>query len=51
MMSGMFEIEDPLDLVLEHQLAALQPGDLELVPGRLRRQHPDTLVELAVLGL
>ena len=44
-------IDDQLDLVLEHQLALLQPRELELIAGRLRGKQPDLLVELAVLGL
>ena len=51
MMSGMFESTIRCDLVLEPQLAALQPRDFELVAGRLRRQRADPLVELAMLGL
>ena len=48
---GDARIDHPLDLVLEHQLAALQPGDFELVAGRLCGEKPDPFVEVAVLGL
>jgi hypothetical protein len=44
-------IDDPLDEVLEHQLAFLQPRNLELVADRLGRQRPDALVKAPVLGL
>ena len=49
-MSGTFEFDRPLDQVLEHQLAPLEPGELELVSSRLGGEELDALVEPAVLG-
>jgi hypothetical protein len=48
---GQVGIDHQLDMVLEVELALLEPGDLELVADRLRAQRPDPLIEQAVLGL
>jgi hypothetical protein len=37
-------------LILDHQLAALEPRKFQLVANRFRAKELDTLVELAVLG-
>jgi uncharacterized protein YdcH (DUF465 family) len=48
---GDAQVDNPGDVVLEAQFAPLQPGDLELVAGRLGAKRPNALVELAMLGL
>ena len=48
---GYVRIADQLDLILQPELAALQPGDLELVRTVLRRQRRDLLVEPPMFGL
>src|SRR5689334_2415428 len=48
---GHAAVDDQLNLVLDHQLAALEPRELQLVAGRLRREKTDSLVERAMLGL
>lgn len=44
-------VDDLLDAILQHQLAAFKPSDLQLVATRFRRERLDTLVEFPVLGL
>ncbi len=50
-MSGTLEIDHLLDLVLEHQLAAFEAREFELVADGLGREEPNAFVELPVLGL
>ena len=47
---GGIGIHDPLDLVLQHQLAALQSRDFELVAGRFGRERADPIVQIAMFG-
>jgi hypothetical protein len=47
---GDAQVDNPGDVVLEMQFAPLQPGDFELVAGRLGAKRPNALVELAMLG-
>ena len=44
-------VHEQLDLVLQRQLAVLEPGELELVALSLPRQRGDFLVQPPVLGL
>ena len=50
-MSGMFESRDPLDLVLEPELAPLESRQLELVAVPPADSAAISLVEPAMLGL
>ena len=50
-MSGTMRVGQGRDLVLQRQLALLQPRDLELVDRSGDTQQLDLLVESAMLGL
>src|SRR5206468_7189901 len=48
---GHVRINDQLDLILQQELAFLEPSKLQLVAGRLRGKQPNSCVELPMLGL
>ena len=48
---GHQESSDPRDLVLEQELALLQPLDLELVEDHVLRNARDHIVEIAMFAL